>query len=139
MRTAEVVLFCLLVFVGVPRAQTKPSPHLNKAELPTYPPLARQARIEGIVKVSFELAEDGTVSEVQAISGHPMLKPGAVENVRTWKFNPVSGKQHLETEFVFRVGKAVQENPRLTISLESFRRIEVVSDVVLIADQVMVR
>lgn len=91
------------------------------------------------MKVSFELAEDGTVSEVQAMSGHPLLKPSAVENVRTWKFNPVAAKQDLETGFVFRLANNVHDNPRPTVSLESFRRIEVTSDVVLIVDQVIVR
>jgi TonB family protein len=137
MRTARLVLFCLVISVGVPLAQNNLSPQLHKADLPIYPPLARQARIAGIVKISFELAEDGTVSDVQAMSGHPMLKPAAVENVRSWKFNSVNSKQHLETEFVFRLGKKVEENPRLTVSLESFRQIEVISDVVISTDSVL--
>ena len=47
---------------------------------PLYPPLARQARITGKVKVQVSIRQDGTIELAEAISGHPMLKLAAVES-----------------------------------------------------------
>jgi TonB family protein len=54
---------------------------------PTYPPLARQARIQG--DVSIKITTDGeSVLNAVAETGHPLLRRAAEENVRTWKFAP---------------------------------------------------
>jgi len=51
----------------------------------TYPPLARTARIQGDVRV--KITTDGeAVSAAEAETGNPILRKGAEENVRTWKF-----------------------------------------------------
>ncbi len=56
--------------------------------LPQYPPLARQARIAGTVRIEAVIAVDGTVQQLRVISGHPMLIPAAMEAVRAWRFHP---------------------------------------------------
>ena len=55
---------------------------------PTYPRLAAQARIQGTVVLQAVIAKDGTVHDLRAISGHPMLVPAAIEAVRQWKYRP---------------------------------------------------
>lgn len=55
---------------------------------PTYPPLARQARIQGVVILQAQISKDGTIQNLQLISGHPMLAPAAIEAVRQWKYKP---------------------------------------------------
>ena len=55
---------------------------------PTYPPLARQARIQGVVVLQAQISKDGTIQNLQLISGHPMLAPAAIEAVRQWKYKP---------------------------------------------------
>ena len=47
-----------------------------------YPPLARQARIAGDVKLNVYVRADGTVASMELLSGHPMLAPAAVENAK---------------------------------------------------------
>ena len=42
---------------------------------PTYPPLARQARIQGAVLLQAEISKDGSIQNLRLISGHPMLAP----------------------------------------------------------------
>jgi len=37
---------------------------------PVYPPLAKQARIQGVVKLSAIIAKDGTIQHLEVISGH---------------------------------------------------------------------
>ena len=46
---------------------------------PTYPPLARQARIQGTVILQAQISKDGSIQNLQLISGHPMLAPAAIE------------------------------------------------------------
>ncbi|HLK34031.1 MAG TPA: energy transducer TonB [Terriglobales bacterium] len=55
---------------------------------PMYPPLARQARIQGTVILQAEISKDGTIENLRLISGHPMLAPSAIEAVKQWRYKP---------------------------------------------------
>jgi len=55
---------------------------------PVYPPLARQARISGTVLLQAQISKDGSIENLQLISGHPMLAPAAIEAVKQWKYKP---------------------------------------------------
>jgi protein TonB len=55
---------------------------------PTYPPLARQARIQGTVILQATISKEGAIENLQLISGHPMLAPAAIEAVKQWKYKP---------------------------------------------------
>src|SRR6266404_3701543 len=55
---------------------------------PAYPPLARQARIQGSVLLQAEISKDGSIQNLRLISGHPMLAPAAIEAVKQWKYKP---------------------------------------------------
>ena len=55
---------------------------------PNYPPLARQARIQGSVLLQAEISKDGSIENLRLISGHPMLAPAAIEAVKQWKYKP---------------------------------------------------
>jgi periplasmic protein TonB len=55
---------------------------------PTYPPLARQARIQGAVILQAEISKDGTIENLRLITGHPMLAPAAIEAVKQWRYKP---------------------------------------------------
>ena len=55
---------------------------------PTYPPLARQARIQGVVVLQAEISKDGAIQNLFLISGHPMLVPAAIEAVKQWRYRP---------------------------------------------------
>jgi TonB family protein len=61
---------------------------LIKKVAPVYPPLARQARIQGTVILKIVISKDGDVRDVQLYSGHPMLAPAAIEAVKQWKYQP---------------------------------------------------
>ncbi len=51
---------------------------------PAYPPLAKQARIQGLVRLNAIIAKDGTVANLTVIAGHPLLVEAALEAVRQW-------------------------------------------------------
>jgi len=55
---------------------------------PTYPPLARQARIQGTVVLQAQISKDGSIENLTLVSGHPMLAPAAIEAVKQWKYKP---------------------------------------------------
>lgn len=55
---------------------------------PTYPPLARQARIQGTVTVRITINDVGEVRDTQLISGHPMLAPAALDAIKKWRYMP---------------------------------------------------
>jgi len=83
---AAIRIVLLLISIVCALGQTLPEPRLVSVGLPKYPVLARQARIEGEVHVEFILNSSGEPVSVTAVSGHPMLKGAAEENVKTWKF-----------------------------------------------------
>ena len=55
---------------------------------PTYPTLAKLARVSGSVVVEIVISPDGVVESARAISGHPLLIPAAIESARGWRFQP---------------------------------------------------
>jgi len=68
--------------------------YVVKKVAPVYPPLARQARIQGTVVLRLIISKTGDVAHLQLISGHPMLAPAVIEAVKQWKYQPyqVDGK-----------------------------------------------
>ena len=55
---------------------------------PQYPPLARQARIQGTVKLSAVISKDGSIQKLEVMSGHPLLVPSALAAVKQWRYRP---------------------------------------------------
>jgi protein TonB len=62
--------------------------HLVNRVQPSYPPLARQTRISGTVKLHAIIGKDGTVQQLQVVSGHPLLVQSALDAVRQWRYQP---------------------------------------------------
>jgi len=60
---------------------------LNKVT-PVYPPDAKAARIQGVVRMNVIIAADGTMKDIQLESGHPMLVNSAMDAVRQWVYRP---------------------------------------------------
>ena len=61
---------------------------LTRQVRPQYPPLARQARIQGTVKLSAIIAKDGSIQKLEVMSGHPLLVPAALAAVKQWRYRP---------------------------------------------------
>jgi len=80
--------------------QPRPAPHrihsggeveqallIHRVE-PRYPALARQMRLEGIVRLHAIIGIDGSVRELEVEGGHPLLIQAALEAVRQWRYRP---------------------------------------------------
>lgn len=85
---------------------------------PTYPVLARQARIEGIVTAEVRLTPAGTVDSVESSGRNPMLKEEVIHNVKQWRFVP--GKtQMLSISYEFKLVKPdLRYSPEPQVSLD---------------------
>ena len=60
---------------------------INRVQ-PLYPPLARQTRISGTVKLHAIIGKSGNVEQLQVVSGHPLLVQSALDAVRQWRYQP---------------------------------------------------
>lgn len=56
--------------------------------IPVYPRLALQARLEGTVQFTAIIARDGTIQNLQLLSGHPLFVQAATEAVKQWRYRP---------------------------------------------------
>jgi TonB family protein len=70
-----------------------------------YPPIARAARVQGDVVVSFRLTSEGRATDVMPVSGPAMLQGVAVENVKAWRFKSKGelSQQAYKVTFHFRL------------------------------------
>jgi TonB-like protein len=129
-RIGTVLSFLVAVCIAM-AAQTEPT--LTAVNIPKYPPLACQARIEGIVKLTFTLlANAAEPTNVEVVSGHPMLKGAAMDNLKTWKFeNSNAVERKYETTFRYRLsGVEVPLPTSATVTFKSFHQVEIVTDTV---------
>jgi TonB family protein len=62
--------------------------NLVRRVVPAYPPQAKENRIQGTVRFNVTIAADGSVKEVQLISGHPLFVPVATDAVKQWLYKP---------------------------------------------------
>jgi protein TonB len=60
---------------------------IHKQE-PTYPTLARSARVQGEVVLNAVIDTNGQIQNLQLVSGHPMLVQAAIDAVRQWRYKP---------------------------------------------------
>jgi TonB family protein len=72
---------------------------------PNYPLLARQMKVQGAVSLMALISRDGTIQELQILSGPGILATAAREAVKQWHFKP-----YLQN------GQAVETQARITVN-----------------------
>jgi protein TonB len=55
---------------------------------PEYPALAKMARVQGAVVLHAVISKQGTIEDLEVISGPPALVGAAVDAVRQWRYRP---------------------------------------------------
>lgn len=55
---------------------------------PIYPKLAVQTRVSGTVRFTAVIGRDGTIQNLQMVSGHPLLFQAARDAVKQWLYKP---------------------------------------------------
>ncbi|MGO4885316.1 MAG: TonB family protein [Bryobacteraceae bacterium] len=76
---------------GGPSARIRVGGNVQQAKLvtkvtPVYPVAAKEQRIEGVVKLQAIIGKDGSVENLEVLSGDPLLAAAAMEAVRQWKY-----------------------------------------------------
>jgi periplasmic protein TonB len=72
------------VRVGGNIQEPKKTRHVN----PTYPQIAQQARVSGIVIIEATIGTNGRVQEARVLRSIPLLDNAAIDAVRQWEFTP---------------------------------------------------
>jgi len=55
---------------------------------PSYPDIAKQARVQGIVILECIISPQGKVSDVKVLRGIPLLDQAAIDAVKQWVYTP---------------------------------------------------
>ena len=68
---------------------------------PEYPPLAKQLKVTGKVKIEATVTPEGHVISTKVLGGSPVLVVAAIDAVKKWRYEPAP-KETIETvEFDF--------------------------------------
>jgi protein TonB len=55
---------------------------------PVYPAIAKTAHVSGTIILHAIIAKDGSIQELQYVSGPPLLMKAAMDAVRDWRYTP---------------------------------------------------
>jgi len=125
--TFRVALCALLVAVGGLASDW----FAVRFDAPAYPPLANQARIEGVVRLRLVLDGQGKVERAEVLSGNPVLARAAQINIMTWKFMQPCSKETspttIEFTFEFRLEGETSDVPTTRFRYEHRYRATVTS------------
>jgi TonB family protein len=78
---------------------------------PDYPLLARQMKVQGAVSLQALISRDGTIQELQILSGPGILATAAREAVKQWHFKPyLLNGQPVETQARITVNFTISTN-----------------------------
>lgn len=95
MKTAGIVssptshsLTLLVLMISVAFAAEAPERQVRSMDIPHYPPLAYQARIQGTVVLRVFVTAEGQVERVEVASGHLLLGASSADNARSLHFKP---------------------------------------------------
>jgi TonB family protein len=64
------------------------SSKLTRQPKPVYPPLAKQARIQGTVRFNALIGQDGAIKTLALVAGHPLLVEASKAAVEEWQYEP---------------------------------------------------
>ena len=78
---------------------------------PDYPLLARQMKVQGAVRLQALISREGTIQELQILSGPSILATAAREAVKQWHFKPYTQNgQPVETQARITVNFTISTN-----------------------------
>ena len=105
-RNCNYALVLSLILIRLAFSQPKPAYDLKKCEAAPsvpfvqaerravakgtvdIPPLAKQLRLQGTVRIEVCVSETGEVVLTKPVTGHPILIPAALDSAKKWQFKP---------------------------------------------------
>jgi TonB family protein len=114
-----------------------------KLSSPVYPPIAKQTRITGDVRLNLIVRADGSVESVTVESGHPLLKRAALDSAQQSQFDcERCGKEVRSVQMVysFQLGPTVyctgaSSPPNADKREESYPRVMQAENHITVIDQ----
>ena len=73
-----------MIGVNTKTAEPKKLKNVN----PSYPDIAKQARVQGVVILECTISPQGKVTDVKVLRGIPLLDAAAIEAVKQWVYSP---------------------------------------------------
>jgi TonB family protein len=125
MRTliSQLVIFGITLVAG----QCQIPPQVVHLESPTYPEVARQARIQGSVRARIRVSAAGTVIGMEIDGGHQLLKEEVERNVAKWTFR-VENESTVEVIYEFRLTPPeLPYKPDVEVSFDLPSKVTIVS------------
>jgi protein TonB len=55
---------------------------------PIYPPIAKAARVQGVVVLQATISKTGSITDLRVVSGPAMLQSAALDAVKSWRYKP---------------------------------------------------
>lgn len=131
------LLALLLALLGFQSASQEPSsePCVMHVEALHYPALARQARIQGEVKVSALVDETGNVILPAVSTGHPLLGEVVLANIRKWRFQPTPHSFTTEITYEFTLSGEDGPSPSEQVIFDLPHHVQIVASAVRIEAQ----
>ena len=124
------LMACVLILATSTASAADPEAFLKSAPMPFYPPLARQARVERTVTLRVTIDQDGNAKDVEALSGHPLLRNATVEYVKGWKLawsHPCFCTVKRDVTFLYKISgkEATADSPLATVRWFGISRVEI--------------
>ncbi len=110
--------------IGEWASPRRPAQLITGARLPKYPEAAQKAEISGVVLVEIHV-EKGRVLATEAVAGDRLLSVAALENIRTWEFEPTVTAR-FTTRFDFELERRLtdsDQNPRIELHLPEYVKV----------------
>lgn len=98
---------------------------VEQAELPLYPPRARQVGLQGDVLVEVTV-EGGRVAATSVTSGDRLLAEAAIANIETWRFDGEL-RARFSTTFSYKLASPSSTNPGSRVIAELPRKVTVIA------------
>jgi TonB family protein len=84
----------------------------HRPPAPAYPPLARLAKVQGVVALRLTLDAKGCVEQADVLEGPPLLRPTAKAFYKQWTFEPVQAEgKPVRAQFEFLMPFRLAESP----------------------------
>ena len=96
-------VFCAMILslAGISALGQQEGRKMIAQPAPVYPPLMKQYRLSGTVKIHVVIGPDGQIKETKVIGGHPAFVEAAQEALKKWKYAPAATETTADLEFNF--------------------------------------
>ena len=130
----------LMAFLALPVAAIgQGTIHVAHMVTPHYPEIARDAGVQGEVRILVTVGSRGEVIDADATGNRKILRDAAISNIQKWKFDPsFVGHRHFNVfyEFVLREKTNPRPEQEVTIDEEIPHRVRVEANPSPLAEEV---